>query len=121
MTTQSTYKLSKLAHIIGALLVIISTFLPAVEVMGTAISFIGNPLTMVIGVFFIVLGVIIAVVGLVKKRWLHILSLILGLIILLLSFQYLGDAGSMIGIGLWVMLAGGIVSTLGAVFGLMKK
>lgn len=121
METKGNFKFSFIAHLIGAVLTIISVFLPAVNVMGIEYSMMDGPTGSGVGIFFIILAVIIAVVGIVKKRWLHILSLILALVITGLAGLYLGDAEGFIGIGLWFMFFGGLISLIGSILGLMKK
>ena len=68
-------------------------------------------------------GVIIAVVGLVNKRWLNILSLILGLIIAAAAFYYQKQFIEIkfVGIGIWTLLLAGLLSIAGSVNGLRKK
>lgn len=122
MTTTKNYKLSMPSLVLGGLMLIISVFLPAVTVYGESFSFINHPtIGSGVGIFFIVLGVIIAVVGLVKKRWLHILSIILGALITLLTINYFADARGGASAGLYLMLIGGILSVIGSLFGFMKK
>lgn len=126
MTTDKSnqYKISRLGHIIGGVLTILSVFLTAMTVLGESHSFIGHPNGSGIGIFFIVLGAIIIVVGVVKKRWLHILSLFLGIIVAMLSMNYQADCndlGADIGIGLWVMFFGGLVTFISAIIGFLKK
>ena len=72
---------------------------------------------------WIAFGVIIAVVGLVNKRWLNILSLILGLIIAAAAFYYQKQFIEIkfVGIGIWTLLLAGLLSIAGSVNGLRKK
>lgn len=122
MTTTKHYKLSMPSLLIGGIMTIISVFLPAVTVYGESFSFIYHPTVgSSVGIFFIVLGVLIAVVGLLKKRWLHILSIILGALITLLSINYFNDARGGANIGLYLLLVGGILSLIGSLLGFMKK
>jgi len=126
MTTEKTnqYKISSIGHLIGGVLIILSVFLTAMTILGVSVSFIGHPNGSGIGIFFIVLGAIIIAVGLLKKRWLHILSLFLGLIVALLGMKYQADCkdfNSEVGIGLWFMFFGGLITFLSAIIGFFKK
>lgn len=103
----------------GGLLTVISMFLPFVSFMGvsvTAIKSSGNEAYIWIGC-----GIVIAIVGFLGKKMLNILSLLLGLAVAGLAIKYKMDAGSMAGIGIWMMLAGGVLAVIGSVMGLMKK
>jgi len=100
----------------GGLLTVISMFLPIVSFMGKSLSMLDNPDG--VGYFWIACGIIIAVVGFVNKKKLHILSLILGVIVAALAIKYQRDASAFLGttgIGIWAMLAGGILSVVGSV------
>ena len=101
----------------GGLAIIISMFLPfALDINLMAMGGVAY--------FYIGCGAIIAVVGFVGKKMLNILSLILGLTVLGLGIKYVmdyKDLGVPVGIGLWVMLAGGALAAIGSLMGLMKK
>ena len=99
--------------IAGGLLTVVSMFLPFISIMGISVSGIDNPDG--VGYFWATCGAIIAIVGFVDKKKLTFLSLIVGLGVAALAFKYKMDAGSLAGIGIWVMLAGGILSVVGSV------
>ena len=125
-TIESTnhYKLSKITHLVGGGITVISAFLPAVTAFGISVTFLNHPKGMGFAIFLFVAAIIAAAVGLVKKRWLHILSLIAA--ISLIGFAALMfDAGAErevpVGIGVWGVLIGGIAVFAGAVLGMMRK
>ena len=103
----------------GGLLTAISMFLPFVSAMGisvTAIQSSGSE-----AYIWIACGVVIAIAGFLGKKMLNILSLLLGLVVAGIAIKYKMDAGSMTGIGIWMMMAGGALAVIGSVMGLMKK
>lgn len=113
-----------LIGIAGGLLTVISNFLGAVSYAGSSFSFFkfNKP----VAIFFIICGLIVVGVSMAGKKWLNILSIIIGLIIAGLALKYQGDAKTMagedaIGIGLWIMLLGGVISLIGGVMGIVKK
>ncbi|KOY86555.1 hypothetical protein AD998_10730 [bacterium 336/3] len=106
----------------GGLLTAISVFLPALSVMGMKTNFMES--NSGVAYFFIVCGLIVAAVSFLGKKWLNILSILIGLMIALLAIKYQGDtksSGGEVGIGLWVMLLGGVASLAGGVMGIIKK
>lgn len=106
----------------GGLLTAVSMFLPFISMMGSSVNFMDSKGS--VAWFFIACGLICAVVGFLGKKLLNILSLLLGLVIAGLAMKYQSDAKSLgadVGIGLWLMLAGGALCIIGSVMGLMKK
>jgi len=105
----------------GGLLAVVSMFLAFTTIFGKSIKLIDNPDGD--AYVWIAFGVIIAVVGLVNKRWLNILSLILGLIIAAAAFYYQKQFIEIkfVGIGIWTLLLAGLLSIAGSVNGLRKK
>ncbi|MCX6319374.1 MAG: hypothetical protein NTW29_19005 [Bacteroidetes bacterium] len=108
--------------IAGGLLTIIACFIP----FGSAgsINIKVSDLPGAAGKIMWVLGLIIAGVGAVNKRWLHLLSLVCGLIILLIAFKWQGDLRKLdatVGIGSWLLIAGGAISLAGSIWGLLPK
>jgi hypothetical protein len=76
-----------------------------------------------IAYFFIACGLIVVAVSFLGKKWLNILSILIGLLMALLALKYQADVkdGGEVGIGLWVMLLGGVASLVGGVMGIIKK
>lgn len=106
----------------GGVLTIVAMFLAFVK--GGGIEVTGMQLPNNVGYFYIGCGAVITIVGLVGKRGLNILSLLLGLVVTGLAIKYQMDAKTeytSAGIGLWVMLAGGVLAALGSVMALMQK
>lgn len=71
-----------------------------------------------------IFGIIIAVVGVLNKRWLHILSLLLGAFVLIIAFKWTGDLKTLQasqGIGSWLMIGGAVIAVIGSVLGLLPK
>jgi hypothetical protein len=102
--------------IAGGLLTAVAMFLPMASAFGIGVKMLDNPDG--VGYFWIVCGAIIAIVGFVDKKKLNILSLILGLAVAALAIKYQQDISGLLGttgIGIWVMLAGGILSVVGSV------
>ena len=97
----------------GGALTVISMFLPFVSLFGMSVSGISIPGGE--GYLWLVCGAIIAVVGISDKKKLNILSLILGIAVAGLGLKYKIDAGELGGIGIWAMMAGGILSVVGSV------
>lgn len=108
--------------IVGGLLTIVSVFLPMVNVSELSISMFET--TKGVAVFFIICGVTVIGVSLLSKRWLNLLSMFIGLIVCLLALKYYGDAESMhavVGIGVWLMLSGGLLTIVGSIIGMIGK
>lgn len=106
----------------GGVLTIVSPFLPFLSVLGLSATMLQSRSG--VAYFFIAVGVIIALMGFMGKRWLNIVSLLLGLVVAGLSFVYMNDAnsnGAKPEMGIWMMMAGGILAVIGSVMGLMKK
>jgi hypothetical protein len=106
----------------GGLLTAISMFLPFISVLGMSASFMDAKGS--VAWFWIACGVIIAICGFMGKKMLNVVSLLLGLVVLGLGIKYYSDAsglGASLGIGMWLMLAGGALAVIGSVMGLMKK
>jgi hypothetical protein len=97
----------------GGLLTVISMFLPFISLFGISVSGVNIPGG--VGILWLVCGAIIALVGFSDKKKLNILSLILGIAVAGFGLKYIIDAGSLGGIGIWAMLAGGILSVVGSV------
>ena len=124
LTSKPKTTMSRIFNILGGLMIAISVFLAAVKSEAMSVSMFDTEEKRGVAYFFIVLGVIIAVVGLVNKRWLNILSLLLGLAVAGLAFKYKGDATTEMtsaGMGIWLMLAGGLLACVGSVMGIMNK
>lgn len=71
-----------------------------------------------------VFGLIIVGVGLLNKRWFHVASLIAGVLVLLLAFNWQSDIRKLeatVGIGSWLMLAGAALAVVGSIIGLLPK
>lgn len=102
----------------GGLLTAISMFLPFVSLGELSVKGIDRG---GIAYFFIACGVIMMIVGFLGNKMLNILSLLLGLVVAGLAIKYKMDAGDMTGMGIWMMLAGGVLGVVGSVMGLMKK
>jgi len=105
----------------GGLLAVVSMFLAFSTFLGRSIKLIDIPNGD--APIWIGCGVVIAIVGLVNKRWLNILSLILGLLIAGVAFYYQNKLGKIdsVGIGVWTLLVAGLLSIAGSVNGLRKK
>lgn len=105
----------------SGLLLAICMFMPFLTIFGitqTGMAMEG------VAYFYIVCGIIIAIVGFVGKRWLNILSLLLGLMVAFMALKYQGDAkafNSAIGIGLWLMLASGVLAVIGSIMGMVRR
>ena len=103
----------------GGLLTVISLFLPFVSAMGisiTGLQSLGNVAYLWIGC-----GAVIAIAGFMGNKIMNIVGLLLGLAVAGVAIKYKMDAGSMTAIGLWLMIAGGVLAVVGSVMGLMKK
>ena len=106
----------------GGVLTIVAMFLTLIKAGG--FEFTGMQLPDNVGYFYIGCGAVIVIVGFVGKKGLNILSLLLGLVVTGLAIKYMMDVkgeDASIGIGLWVMLAGGVLAALGSVTALMQK
>jgi len=100
----------------GGLLTALSVFLPAMASISFMTANSG------VSIFFIVCGLIVAGVSFLDKKWLNVVSVLIGLMVTLLAIKYQGDAKALgVGIGLWVMLLGGVASLAGGVMGIIKK
>lgn len=102
----------------GGLLTAISMFLPFVSFGGISATGMDSG---GVAYFWIACGVVMAVCGFLGKKMLNIVSLILGLVVAGMAIKYKMDAGSMTGIGIWLMLAGGALGIIGSGMALMKK
>jgi len=113
--------MKKLLTIAGGVITAISVFFPFTTIFGKSMNFIDLPNGD--APVWIACGVIIAVVGLINKRWLNILSLVLGLSAAGMALYYnnklSGFTGS--GIAVWALLVGGILSVAGSINGLRSK
>ncbi len=104
--------------IVGGLATAVSMFLPFVSLGGLSASGMdaGGVAYLWIGC-----GAAMAVCGFLGKKPLNILILILGLAVAGMAIKYKMDAGEATGMGIWIMLAGGVLGVVGAGMGLMKK
>ena len=119
--TKTNY-MKKYITIAGGVLSAISPFLPFISLMGISATL--HDARGGVAYFFVVVGLIIALMGFLGKRWLNIVSLLLGLVVAGLGFVYMNDAhdkGATVEIGIWMMMAGGIIAIVGSVLGLMNK
>lgn len=120
----------------GALLTVVAVFLPLLSLnfLGTKISmslWTGSQIMDTKGVayFIIVCGLGAGVVGFVDRRFLNIVNIFLGLIILFLGVKYWSDvAGSSMkemeassGLGTYFLMLGGLLILVGAIWGVAKK
>lgn len=108
--------------IAGGLLIVLSSFLA----FGSAgpISIKVSDLPGAAGKIMWVLGLVIAGVGALNKRWLHLLSLVCGLIVLLIAFKWQGDLkkfDATVGIGSWLLIAGAAIALAGSIWGILPK
>ncbi len=106
----------------GALLILIGTFLPWFSLLGFNFNGwtdgAGTPL------FFIVLGLLCVVISVVKKRLLNIVSIILSLITILIGLILIAafiERTGAVGIGMWSIAVGGVLTMVGAIMGIAKK
>ncbi len=109
--------------ILGGLLTIGSMFLTFVSGMGI-VEFTGMQALSSDAYIYISCGAVIVIVALIGKKGLNILSLLLGLGIIGMSVYYymnLRTELTTLGIGFWLLLAGGVLSTVGSVMALMRK
>jgi uncharacterized membrane protein len=115
--------MKKIIGMAGGALVIMSVFLPMVKIMDVTVAMFSS--TKGVAIFFIICGLVAIGAALLAERWLSVISILLSLIVILLSLKYQGDVtsreGALVGVGLWIMLAGGVLSLAGAVVGLFKK
>jgi hypothetical protein len=106
----------------GGMLIILSSFLA----FGSA-----GPVTIKVsdlpgaaGKIMWVLGIAVAIVGTLNKRWLHLLSLICGILVLLIAFKWQADLKKLnasVGIGSWLLIAGAGIAVAGSIWGLLPK
>jgi len=74
--------------------------------------------------FFITLGITIVLIGLTDKRWLNILSFLLGLVVAAFVVKYSSDANDSGGssqVGIWMLFIGGFSVITGAIMGMITK
>lgn len=104
--------------IAGGLATAVSMFLPFVSLGGVSVTGLdaGNA-----GYVWIGCGAVIAICGFLGKKALNIVALILGLLVAGLAIKYKMDAGEATGIGIWIMLAGGVLAVVGSAMAMMKK
>lgn len=102
----------------GGLLTAVSMFLPFVTFMGESVSGLKSGSAAYI---WIAAGIIIAILGFLGNKTMNIIALILGLAVAGMAIKYKMDAGSLTGIGIWIMLAGGALAVIGSAMGLTKK
>jgi uncharacterized protein with PQ loop repeat len=107
--------------IAGGALVIVSMFLPFFSILGISSNGLGMG---GVAYFYMICGAAVAAISYLPKRWLNIVSIVLGLIIAMLAMKYQSDAkslGAEVGIGLWLLLVGGLLSIVGGIMGVIKK
>lgn len=69
-------------------------------------------------------GAISIVAEVMSRKWLHILPLLTGIIVLFLAIKYQGDSSKLsgsVGLGIWVLMLGGLGSIVASVMGILKK
>ena len=122
--------------IAGGLLTIVAVFLPLLSLnfLGTKLSFslwTGSQLQDTKGVayFIIVLGLIGAGVGFANRRFLNIVNILVGLLVLFLGLKYWSDCANSSmkemeassGLGTYFLMLGGLLLLVGAIWGVAKK
>jgi len=115
-------KANFLASAIGTLLIIVGTFMPWVEIFGiTANGWAngsGGPL------FLIIVGVLALGLNLLSKKWSNIVSIVLSVILILVTFLIVSgfaERGQSAAIGVWLIIFGGVINIIGSIMGLTKK
>jgi hypothetical protein len=106
----------------GGAATILAMFLPFTSVFGISI----NGLKMGgAGWFYIIAGLGIVAIGYLDKKGFYAAGIIAGALIALLSMKYQSDVKrigeSDIGIGLWLLLAAGLITIVGCVIGFLSK
>lgn len=92
------------------MLIVTGLFLPAITFMGMEMSLFksgGSARNL-----FILMAISITWVSFYSKKWLSVLNILFGIIILFLSLKYMADArdaGTKPGSGIWCLLAGGVL------------
>ncbi len=107
--------------LIGGILTIISVFLPMLEIQGISATMMESG---GVAYFFIVLAVLSILLSMLNKKWVYVICILFGLIIVLLAFNYISDANDSAatkGMGLYALLIGGIGILIGSVIKLFKK
>ena len=104
--------------IVGGLAIAVAIFLPFATVLGISASLWD---TGGVGYLWLGCGVVLIICGFLGKKPLNFVSLILGLAVAGMAVKYKIDAGEFTGIGIWIMMAGGVLAVIGSVMGLMKK
>lgn len=96
--------------LIAGMLIVTGLFLPAITFMGMEMSLFksgGSARNL-----FILMAISITWVSFYSKKWLSVLNILFGIIILFLSLKYMADArdaGTKPGSGIWCLLAGGVL------------
>ncbi len=114
--------MKKVLTILGGLLTIGCMFLVFVKADGMEVT--GMDIPNHLAYVYIGAGAVIALVGFMDKKGLSILSLVLALGVLGMAIKYYLDTTKeslTVGIGLWLMIAGGALAVIGSVMGMMKK
>jgi|GEM_PF-2215763 len=120
----------------GGLLTVVAVFLPlmSLDFLGTKLSISlwnGSQLQDTKGVayFVIFLGLAAAAVGFANKRFVNIVNILIGLIVLFLGLKYWSDlAGESMksmaassGLGTYFLILAGLLILVGAIMGVAKK
>lgn len=109
----------RITSALGALLLIVGTFLPWVSFFGISTNGWSNG--MGVPVFFIFCVAVCIAMAFIPVKWVNAFSVLFSLILVALGFLYISDAGSMGGSGLYLFLVGGIVLFVGAIMGFFQK
>lgn len=95
----------------AGLLIVTGLFLPAITFMGMEMSL--SKSAGGVRNLFIIMAISVICASFYSKKWLSILNIIFGIIILFLSLKYMADArdaGTKPGSGIWCLLAGGALA-----------
>lgn len=114
--------MKNLLIIAGGLLTLIAMFCPFLYFPGISVSFIGNK--GVIAFCILACGLIITIDGCIGRKWLHMMSLLLAVMLTGLAVKYAIETKALdarIGSGIWLLLAGGLLSVTGSVKVLLDK
>lgn len=110
--------------IVGGLLMALGSFLAWGSVLGISVSGIDGG----DGWYTLVAGVVLALAGYMSfsgkalPMWIGWLALVVGLLVALLNFfDIMGTEGVSVGIGMWLMLAGGALGLVGLLMSRGKK
>ncbi|GAA0876279.1 hypothetical protein GCM10009118_26890 [Wandonia haliotis] len=115
-------KTNLLTTIIGTLLIVVGTFLPWVSALGISLN--GWKQSFGFAVFFVIVGIVALGLNFLGKKWSNIVSIVFSVILILaavLAVTAFNEKFGSAGPGIWMVLIGGVVNSVGSILGLKQK